>query len=197
MPSSAQIARAIDGRLAEARQEIESLEKARAALSGQASQPRRTRRRRAPSTPATPPPEASPPARVRVKRTRAPAAAKPTPVPASPKTTRGTRAATRPARAQAPAVSGRPRRRARELEPGQIEALLRAAPEGRSIAAIAKETGVSDAKVRQRLRELQSAGEVRSGGARRTSAWRLVTDEERVAARAAEIEQATRAAAAK
>ena len=199
MSSSAEIALAINRRLAEARQQIESLEKARAALSGETVQTRRTRRRparaqNASARAASARAAGSMPARAAVNR--APAAATPTPAPASAETTRETRAAKAPARATAPAVPARPRRRrARELEPGQIEALLRDAPGGRSSAAIAKETGVSDAKVRQRLRELQSAGEIRSEGARRTSLWRLVGDEERVAARAAELEQATKGAA--
>jgi hypothetical protein len=37
------------------------------------------------------------------------------------------------------------------------------------------------------LREREQAGEIRREGRRRSTVWRLITDEERIAARAAEL----------
>jgi DNA-binding IclR family transcriptional regulator len=81
---------------------------------------------------------------------------------------------------------------------GQLEDLLRESEAGLSLVAIAARADVSDAKVRDRLRELQRQGQVRNSGSRRTSLWRLVSDEERIAERAAELERVsgTRADAA-
>jgi hypothetical protein len=53
---------------------------------------------------------------------------------------------------------------------------------------------VSNASYRQvldPLRELENAGPVRRTGTRRTALWRLITDEERIAERAAELERRT------
>jgi predicted ArsR family transcriptional regulator len=76
------------------------------------------------------------------------------------------------------------------VQPARIEELLRARTSGLSLAALAKELGVGTAKIRAQLTELQRAGQVRSEGSRRTSRWRIVTDEERIADRVAELEQA-------
>jgi hypothetical protein len=93
-------------------------------------------------------------------------------------------AATAP-KARAAKSSRRTRRR--ELEPGEIEGLLRESEDGLSLVALARRVGVSEAKVSDRLRSLERTGEVRRSGPRRTSLWRLVTDEERIAERAAEL----------
>ena len=103
------------------------------------------------------------------------------------------RSAPRPQRNGDRAATAAPqssRRRARDLEPAKIEELLRASTDGLSLAALAKELGVGAAKVRTQLNELHRTGKVRSEGSRRTSRWRLVTDEERIAARVAELERA-------
>jgi hypothetical protein len=63
---------------------------------------------------------------------------------------------------------------------------------GLSLLALATRTGVRDAKVRERLRELERAGQARNSGKRRTSLWRLVTDEQRIAERAAELARASK-----
>jgi DNA-binding IclR family transcriptional regulator len=68
-----------------------------------------------------------------------------------------------------------------------LEAMLRESGDGLSAAAIARRAHARDAQVRDLLRELASAGMVRQSGARRASRWRLVTDEERIAERAAEL----------
>jgi len=90
-------------------------------------------------------------------------------------------------------AQSRPQRgsRRRELASGQLEELLAASTGGLSIIALAARTKVPESRVRERLLELQRAGQVHSGGSRRTSLWQLITDEERIAQRAAELEQAS------
>lgn len=70
-----------------------------------------------------------------------------------------------------------------------IESLLSEKADGLSAAALSKLTGASYVRVSSRLRALEQAGEVQSSGARRTSLWRLVSDEERIAERSTELEQ--------
>ena len=84
-----------------------------------------------------------------------------------------------------------PTRRSGDLVAGQLEDLLRDSDGGLSLVALAARADVSDAKVRDRLHDLQRQGEVRNSGSRRTSVWRLVSDEERIAERAAELERAS------
>jgi DNA-binding MarR family transcriptional regulator len=215
MPNLQEITDAIDDRLVELRQQIASLEAARRALTGiQQSRPggraetrpaaatrtpRKARRSRttAPRRPAasasasaSAPPasdraidqaEVTPPAKpVRRRRSQAPAAAGPAP---SSKPARSA-AATAP---KARATKSSSRNRRRELEPGQIEGLLQESEDGLSLVALARRVGVSEAKVSDRLRSLERSGEVRRSGPRRTSLWRRVTDEERIAERAAEL----------
>ena len=67
---------------------------------------------------------------------------------------------------------------------------MRGSANGLSLAALAKEMGISATKIRAQLNELQRTGQVRSEGSRRTSRWRVVTDEERIADRVAELERA-------
>jgi predicted ArsR family transcriptional regulator len=66
---------------------------------------------------------------------------------------------------------------------------LRASANGLSVAALAKELGIGAARIRTHLNELQRSGQVRSEGSRRTSRWRIVTDEDRIADRVAELER--------
>jgi DNA-binding transcriptional ArsR family regulator len=84
-----------------------------------------------------------------------------------------------------------PKRRTRELEPGRLEQLLGESSDGLSVVALARHAKVSEATVRQRLTELERAGQVRGSGSRRTSLWRLRSDEERIAERAAELRAAS------
>lgn len=94
--------------------------------------------------------------------------------------------------AQAPAPKRRRGRPAatttgEPLSVDQLEQQL-AGPEGASAVAIAKRTGASYERVRAMLDRLEAAGRVRSAGRSRTSLWRLLSDEERIAARVAELE---------
>jgi hypothetical protein len=61
-----------------------------------------------------------------------------------------------------------------------------------SLVALARRAEVSEAKVAERLATLERSGEARRSGPRRTSLWRLVTDEERIAERAAELARASK-----
>jgi len=138
----------------------------------------------------------------RWRRATAPSAAATTP-----RSSRGKRARPRPKRDETPpaaatttaatttesgkrAAPPRPRARSRELAAGQLEELLTEAPNGLSVVALARRTGTGEGAVRERLVELERTGKVRSSGSRRTSLWRLVSDEEWVAERAAQLAKA-------
>jgi hypothetical protein len=172
----------IDQRLIEVREQIAALEAARRALTGMqpsrrrpavtrpAVDPRPAKARRSPTTSSAPAPAPAPAAgRTKSKEVPSPAATSP-----------AARAAKSPRR-----------NRSRELEPGQVEDLLRDSEDGLSVVALARRTGVSETNVRERLQGLQRSGQVRSSGSRRTSLWRLVSDEERIAERAAELARAS------
>jgi hypothetical protein len=101
---------------------------------------------------------------------------------------------------EAPARSPKPRRRTQTkssksqkrvevLLAGKLEAMLREAEDGLSAVAIAKRSNAGYEQVLDLLRHLESTGQIRRTGSRRTSLWRLITDEERIAARVAELER--------
>lgn len=213
MPTVQEITAAITNRLSEAHEQIASLEAARSALTATA-QPRgrgRTGPRRAdePKSRTTPtrPRKASsrsseaptsepepPTAQPAVETIRAAAPTKPARRRRSRElaVSQAESGAAQPAAKPAPAATKpTPRRRSRSLAPGQLEELLRESEDGLSRIALAIRTGVSEAKVRDRLRELERSGEARSLGSRRTSLWRLVSDEERIAERVAELARAS------
>lgn len=184
MPNLQEITDAIDDRLVELRQQIASLQAARGALTGiPRSGPSRRTESRPTAAPRTPPKAR----RSRTSAQRRPAAAGSVSAAASPSAPPRSEAATAP---QA-RVSKSSRSRRRELEPGQIEGLLRESEDGLSLVALARRVGVSEANVSERLRSLERTGEVRRSGPRRTSLWRVVTDEERIAERAAELARAS------
>ena len=81
-----------------------------------------------------------------------------------------------------------PRRPVEVLPAGKLEAMLREAESGLSAITISKRSNAGYGQVLELLRDLERAGQVRRSGTRRTSLWRLVTDEERIAERAAELE---------
>jgi DNA-binding MarR family transcriptional regulator len=185
MPNLQEITDAIDDRLVELRQQIASLQAARGALTGiQRSGPGgRTESRPAAAT--RTPPTAR---RSHTSAPRRPAASGSVSAAASTSAPPRSAAATAP-KARAAKSSSRSRRR--ELEPGQIEGLLRESEDGLSLVALARRVGVSEANVSERLGSLERSGEVRRSGPRRTSLWRVVTDEERIAERAAELARAS------
>jgi len=167
MLDSQQILGVIERRLVEAGEEIAALEAARAALGGSAQTNRSARRARGRSRGVR---------RVRVSRSV------PRPAPSNGATSVAVATAPEAAAAARPALSARaPRTRA--LPDGAIESLLSEKADGLSAAALSKLTGAGYARVTARLRDLEQGGKVKSSGARRTSLWRMVTDEERIAER--------------
>jgi CTP-dependent riboflavin kinase len=70
---------------------------------------------------------------------------------------------------------------------GKLEAMLAESEPGLSAATVSKRADASYRQVLVLLRELEQTGRVRRSGTSRTSLWRVVTDEERIAERAAEL----------
>jgi hypothetical protein len=70
-----------------------------------------------------------------------------------------------------------------------LERLLADTSAGLSANAIAERAGAGYDPTLKLLRELEAAGEVRRSGSRRSTVWRLVTDEERIVEGAAELER--------
>jgi len=69
-----------------------------------------------------------------------------------------------------------------------LERLLADTSAGLSAKAIAAQAGAGYNRTLKLLGELEAAGQVRRSGSRRSTVWRLITDEERIAERAAELE---------
>ena len=70
----------------------------------------------------------------------------------------------------------------------QLEQLLAGATSGLSASTIAAQTGVGHSRVLGQLRALETSGQVRRTGNRRSTVWLLITDEDRIAQRTAELE---------
>jgi len=178
----------IDSRLAELAAEITVLEAAKAALDG----PRTDRRapagatnipttgsRRRPTGGRRPPPPAATAA--------GPSADTPAPVSAA-SGDGSARTAKRPTRQLAPTPTRR-RRGGAAVRAETLERLLADTSAAMSANAIAEQTGAGYNPTLKLLRELEAAGQIRRSGARRTTVWRLITDEDRIAERAAELER--------
>lgn len=75
------------------------------------------------------------------------------------------------------------------LVAGKLEAMLGESEDGLSAITISKRSNARYQQVLDLLRELEKTGRIRRTGTRRTSLWRLITDEERIAERAAELER--------
>ena len=71
----------------------------------------------------------------------------------------------------------------------KLETILQGEDEGLSAVTITERSNASYRQVLELLRELENTGRVRRTGTRRTTLWRLITDEERIAERAAELER--------
>jgi len=187
MPDIPQLVAAIDSRLADIAAEISALDAAKAQLSAPrsgghapattsdatAGRPRRrTASRRL--TPESKPPRAITGSGAPELVTAAPdAEGAPTPK-------RSTRS---------PAVTvTRPRPGGGAVGAETLERLLADTSAGLSAKAIAAQAGAGYNRTLKLLSELEAAGEVRRSGSRRSTVWRLITDEERIAERAAELE---------
>jgi hypothetical protein len=187
MPDIPQLVAAIDSRLADIAAEISALDAAKAELSaprggGQApaitSDATATRpRRRTASRRLTPAPK--PPEPVTGSGAPEPVKAAPdagsTPIPK-----RSTR--------KGAAMVTRPRPGGGAVGAETLERLLAGTSAGLSAKAIAAQAGAGYSRTLRLLGELEAAGQVRRSGSRRSTVWRLITDEERIAERAAELE---------
>ena len=164
----------LDTRLDELTAEIDRLETARTALQRSAAYARDgaagTRARRSPR-----------PRKAAERVTPEPARDKPARIESVPKAPKARRSpAPRARRARRPAAT---------LRPADLERLLAAADTGLSASAIAEQAGARYQATLGLLRELETSGQVRREGSRRSTVWRLVSDEERIAERAAELER--------
>jgi hypothetical protein len=74
------------------------------------------------------------------------------------------------------------------LDPEVLERLLSDTPAGLSATAIAEHASAGYGQTLKLLRVLEAAGQVRRSGSRRTTVWRLISDEERVVERVGELE---------
>jgi hypothetical protein len=101
-------------------------------------------------------------------------------------------AETRPSRSRTRAKPARSRQPIQVLLSGKLELMLRESEHGLSATTIAKRSNARYAQVLDLLRELERSGQVRRFGDRRTSRWRLISDEERIAERTAELEKLSR-----
>jgi hypothetical protein len=98
-----------------------------------------------------------------------------------------------PARVNGAARSSRGRRRSRRrpadvVPAGKLQALLIGGG-GMSTGDLVDQTGGDRQQVLTLLRELEAAGQVRRTGERRGTRWHAITDEDRIAARVAELER--------
>jgi hypothetical protein len=100
----------------------------------------------------------------------------------------------------APAVTPQPRRttprkataRHNQVVPaGKLTALLHGSA-GMSTSQLAKATNGRSAQILAVLRELEKTDQIRRTGQRRGTRWHLITDEDRIAARAAELATQTK-----
>ncbi len=113
-------------------------------------------------------------------------------VTAHPGSPRRAAASSRP-RASASRGGARGRRRRSSAGSADIAGLL-AASDGLTTAAIAEQSGLERGEALTRLKELEAKGEIRRSGQRRAVRWHAITDEDRIRARAAELERASQAA---
>jgi uncharacterized small protein (DUF1192 family) len=188
MPEIPQLVAAIDNRLAELTAEISALDAAKAALSAPGAggqppavttdanatrSPRRAARRRLPAPPRQPEPASRRGASGRVDAARKPGRV------VTPQRSTRKRATT----------GARPQSAGGAVGAETLERLLADATAGLSANAIAKHAHAGYARTLKLLHELEAAGRVRQSGSRRSSVWQLITDEERIAARAAELER--------
>ena len=187
MSDISQLVAAIDGRLADIAAEIAALDAAKAELAaprggGQAranvTEATATRaRRRAGRSRLTVSPTAPDP-RIRGLESESATAARDVASTAAPK---------RPVKKRS--STARRRRRGSAVGAEMLEELLGNTPTGLSANAIAQQVGAGYQRTLTLLHELEAAGQVRRSGSRRSTVWQLITEEEQIARRAAELER--------
>jgi hypothetical protein len=104
-------------------------------------------------------------------------------------TVAGSRSVASEPRRRASAKTTARRRPASSLSAEQLERLLGDTSSGLSAGAIAEQAGVGYSRLLAQLRELEASGKVRRTGARRSTHWLLITEEDRIAQRTAELER--------
>jgi hypothetical protein len=191
MPSSEQIRESIEARIDELRTEMTSLQAARAALHANggargrpstagpgkaATKPKRRRRASSAKEKST------------AKEQGDAAAAVSAPVAAPSEPSAKPAVARRQPRTQTGPRVTKPEKPVEVLLAGRLEAMLRDSTDGLNAVAIAKDANARNTQVRDLLRELETAGQVRRTGVGRASRWKLITDAERITERAAELE---------
>ena len=101
---------------------------------------------------------------------------------------------TRSTRRRTSAASAPRRRRATvKLDAETLERLLASSTGALSATQIADQAGASYPATLKFLRELEASGQVRRSGEPRSTSWRMITDEDRIAERVAELERAATA----
>jgi len=174
MKTTDELVQAIDRRLGELKDEIKTLDAARVALDGRENRP-----------------SMGPPASVTYPRKSPPRASSHT-----------KRSA--PTRREIPAevsaeTARRARKRARTTSRARGREALRAVADdlveslliengGLNTSALAEKSGANRDHVLSLLRELETAGRVRRTGQRRSTRWHVITDEDRIRERAAQLE---------
>jgi hypothetical protein len=183
-----QLVAAIDGRLTELAAEISALESARAALDGARTV------ERSPAGDANAVTSRSPARPRRPRRTGSPVPTEPVASGTAPEPVTSVRhdgGAVNRKRSTRKAAAKRTRRQRAGMAVGAetLERVLANTSSGLSANVIAEEAGAGYTAILKLLHELEAAGEVRRSGSRRSTAWRMITDEERIAERAAELER--------
>ena len=87
----------------------------------------------------------------------------------------------------------RPRRSREVVSAAKLEAIL-AQHDGITTSELAKLTNGRTDQVLALLREMESTGRARRSGERRGTRWHAITDEDRIRARAAELERQSKGA---
>jgi predicted Rossmann fold nucleotide-binding protein DprA/Smf involved in DNA uptake len=83
----------------------------------------------------------------------------------------------------------RPQSGGTTVQAESLARLLADTPGGLSANAVAQQAGADYSRTLKLLHELEAAGQVRRSGARRSTVWQLITDEDRITQRAAELER--------
>ena len=198
MLDSQQIIISIDKRLVAARKEIASLEAALTAMSKPSKAGPRAASIRVADTNGAAPARRTASAKTGTAATRTTtASAKTTTTPSKTTTTeKPAKRTTATGKSATATTNGRARRTRRapakrrgEVVPaGKLVSLL-GAGNGMSTADLTAQTGGDRQQLLTLLRELEAAGQVRRSGERRSTVWHVITDEDRIAERVAQLER--------
>jgi predicted transcriptional regulator len=186
VPSIDEISESLEARITVLQKEADSLEDARTALLKQTSRrPAATRRIRTTPKAKTGPLHATASSTAVADEDRGLVAPDIEPGGSDARAT----AIPRQRRAGDPAPTRKRTPKPKPLAIAALEAMLSDAADGLNATAIAQQANARTDQVRQLLRELEGAGQIRRTGRGRATRWTRITDEERVAARAAELEK--------